>query len=51
MSKRTSIEEIKNFAKLNCLDNNIQLIRIPYTIKNIEEYLNNELQNILVFNW
>lgn len=37
-------DEIKNKY---CLDNNIRLIRIPYTIKNIEDYLNNELQNIL----
>lgn len=30
-----------------CLVNNIPLIRIPYTIKNIEEFLNNKLHDIL----
>ena len=30
-------DELKNKY---CIDNNIQLIRIPYTIKNVEEFLN-----------
>jgi hypothetical protein len=44
-------ELIKRDAIKNkyCDDNKIQLIRIPYTIKNIEEYLNNKLQSIIVF--
>lgn len=29
-----------------CLNNNIKLIRIPYTIKNVEEYLNEQLQEV-----
>jgi len=31
-----------------CLDNNISLIRIPYTIKNIDEYLKKELNNLKI---
>jgi len=29
-----------------CKNNNIRLIRIPYTVKNIEEFLKNNLENI-----
>jgi very-short-patch-repair endonuclease len=28
-----------------CIENNIQLIRIPYTIKNVEQYLKNNINN------
>lgn len=51
-AQKIYLELIKNDEIKNkyCLDNNIQLIRIPYTVKNIEEHLNNKLQSILVFN-
>jgi len=40
---RQSLDKIKNDY---CKNNNIKLIRIPYAIVNIEEYLDNELKNL-----
>lgn len=35
-----------NIKKTYCIEHNIPLIEIPYTIKNIEEYLDNELKKL-----
>jgi thiol-disulfide isomerase/thioredoxin len=45
-AQKTHIELIENDKLKNkyCIENNIQLIRIPHTIKNIEEHLNSVLK-------
>ena len=42
-AQKTYLDSKQNDKLKNkyCVDNNIQLIRIPYIIKNIEEYLKN----------
>jgi hypothetical protein len=45
-AQKTYVELIENDKLKNkyCIDNNIQLIRIPHTIKNVEEHLDNILK-------
>ena len=45
-AQKTHFKLIQNDKLKNkyCIDNNIQLIRIPHTIKNVEEHLNNILK-------
>lgn len=45
-AQKTHLELIRNDKIKNeyCVDNNIRLIRIPHTIKNVEEHLNNVLR-------
>ena len=49
-AQKIHLELIKNDKIKNkyCDDNNIHLIRIPYTIKNVEKYLNDKLKHIKV---
>ena len=46
--KRDFERQVKrdNFVRNYCLQNNIRLLEIPYTVKYIEEYINNYIENI-----
>lgn len=39
--------EKDNIKNIYCIENNIPLIRIPYTVENIEQYLGNELEKLI----